>query len=674
MKANIYYIFISLLVFLFGGSLGSFYKVFVERRERGEDFIFSRSHCDSCKNTLKFYEMIPVFSYIFLRGKCSSCGEKIERENFYLEVLTSLLALLVFIRYKISFETLIVIFILTIAFFIGLIDYKTGYIYNIDLIILLFFVVIYKIFVLGGLIDSLKYSFGMGLIFFLIYFATKMMGLGDVYYSLIMGLLANDLYEAFVLFRDSFISAGLISLILILLKKKTFKDSIAFGPFMTVAIIIFLICRWIMFDRSIKIKLNDGFVNIFEKTKSKEEKNSVPMPYRIYRDGNILDYHHFFYKMGKIFKKLDLNKRDKRYVIFDSSEFIHINYKIPEIDESEIRGFLNLELEDYGDFNLDDYEIFYKKKSLGDNLELSINLVPKDMILKIEEILDKLEVKNYEILPESQTFSKDGKFLEVQSTYIKLISIEDELVKSYEKIYDENIEKIIEDNGLEEKNASNIINLRYDIEEQKVEEDFLFKYKNYFIRHINKIEKFASGDKIYLFGKIADSETIKDLLKSYSNLEYEYLGENLEFNILKTKEKEKNKTKKDKNYVNYILPLAILILIISNLFYYKKLKNENEIISEKIKIQEVTEGEDIDLSSDRFQEKNKKFIEKVSEIQKLEDENLVITSYNFDKGRIIVRGLVKDEDYFNKTFKDIDIVSKNFYKENGFNKFEMQIK
>lgn len=674
MKVNLYYIFISLLVFLFGGSLGSFYKVFTERRERGEDFIFSRSHCDSCKKTLSFYEMIPVFSYIFLRGKCSSCGEKIERENFYLEVLTSLLALLVFMRYKISIETLIVIFILIITFFIGIIDYKTGYIYNLDLIILLFFVVLYKVFVLGGLIDSLKYSFGMGLIFFLIYFVTKMMGLGDVYYSLIMGLLANDLYEAFVLFRDSFVSAGLISLILILLKKKTFKDSIAFGPFMTVAIIIFFICRWNMFDRSVKIKLNDGFVNIFDKTKSEEEKNSVPMPYRIYRDGNILDYHHFFYKVGKIFKKLDLKKRDKAYVIFDSSEFIHINYKIPEIDESEIRGFLNLELEDYGDFNLDDYEIFYKKKSTGDNLELSIDLVPRDMILKIEEVLDKLEVKNYEILPESQTFSKDGKFLEVQATYIKLISIEDELVKSYEKIYDENIEKIIEDNGLEEKNTSNIINLRYDIEEQKVEEDFLFKYKNYFIRYINKIEKFASGDKIYLFGKIADSETIKDLLKSYSNLEYEYLEENLEFNILKIKEKEKNKTKKDKNYINFILPLAILILIISNLFYYKKLKNENEIISEKIKSEEVANDDDINSSSDRFQEKNKKFIEKISEIQKLEDENLVITSYNFDKGRIIVRGLVKDEDYFNKTFKDIDIVSKNFYKENGFNKFEMQIK
>ena len=150
MKVDLYIFIISLLVFLFGGSLGSFYKVFIERRERREDFIFLRSHCESCKKSLKFYEMIPVFSYIFLRGKCSSCGEKIGRENFYLEVLTSLLALLVFMRYKISFESLIIIFILIIAFFIGIIDYKTGYIYNIDLLILLFFVVIIKFLLLEG--------------------------------------------------------------------------------------------------------------------------------------------------------------------------------------------------------------------------------------------------------------------------------------------------------------------------------------------------------------------------------------------------------------------------------------------------------------------------------------------------------------------------------------------
>ena len=138
--------------------------------------------------------------------------------------------------------------------------------------------------------------------------------------------------------------------------------------------------------------------------------------------------------------------------------------------------------------------------------------------------------------------------------------------------------------------------------------------------------------------------------------------------------KEKKKARINKNYINFILPLAILILITFNLIYYNKLKKEKELTSKMISSQEVEANERIDLSSDRFQEKNKKFIEKITEIQKLEDDNLVITSYNFDKGRIMIKGLVKDEAYFNKKFKDLNIVSKNFYKENGFNKFEMQIK
>ncbi|WP_148465446.1 hypothetical protein [Peptoniphilus harei] len=426
-----------------------------------------------------------------------------------------------------------------------------------------------------------------------------------------------------------------------------------------------------MFDRKIKIKLNDGFINIFDETKSEEEKTSIPMPYRIYRDGNILDYHHFFYKMSKVFKKLDLKKKDRVYIIFDSTSIIHINYKVPEIDESEIRDFLKLELEDYGDFNLNDYEIFYKKNSTAKALNLSIDLVPKKILEEFKEVFEKLEVTKYEILPEGQSFSRDGKFVEIQASYIKLISVEDKLLKFYDKIYDENIEMMIEDNELEEKNASNIINLSYDIEEQKVEEDFLFKYKNFFLRHISKIENFSGGDKIQLFGRIVDSETIKDILKSYSNLDFEYIGKNLEVSLPDAKEKKK--ARENKNYINFVLLLAILILISSNLLYYNKLKKEKEVTNKIISSQEM-ENEKIDLSSDRFQERNKKFIEKISEIQKLEDDNLVITSYNFDKGRILVKGLVKDEAYFNKKFKDINIVSKNFYKENGFNKFEMQIK
>ena len=139
------------------------------------------------------------------------------------------------------------------------------------------------------------------------------------------------------------------------------------------------------------------------------------------------------------------------------------------------------------------------------------------------------------------------------------------------------------------------------------------------------------------------------------------------------KEKKDKKTRKKKSPINFILPLAMAIVIIFNVLYYFNLKKENERALADVKEVKTEEMEDIDVSSDKFQERNKIFIDKISEIQKLEDENLIITDYYFDNGKMTVRGLVKDEDYFNKVFKDINILSKNFYMENGFYKFEMQI-
>lgn len=429
-----------------------------------------------------------------------------------------------------------------------------------------------------------------------------------------------------------------------------------------------------MFDKNIIIKIKDGFINLTEDRKNEKESQVIPIPYRIFRDGKILDYHHFFYKISKILKSLDLEKRDKIYVIFDSSEFIHINYKIPEIEESEIKNFLELELEDYGNFDLSDYKTFYRDLRSKDFIDLSIDLVPRAMILDLEKLFKKLEINNFEIIPESQFISSNGKFIEIAPTYIKEIFVKDNLVNSYEKIYDENIERLIENNNLEEKNASNIINLRYDPEEQKLEDDFLFKYKNFFISHISQIEKFANKDKLKLFGSISDSKTIKDTLRAYGNLDFEILDSDIyNFHDLNREKITKKKTKK-KNYINIFLPLALVAIIVFNIFYSKNLKKEYEIKSENLSKDKLELTEEKDLSSDKFQERNKKFLEKISKIQELEDENLILTSYNFDKGKIIVRGIVRDENYFNEAFKDFHIINKNFYKENGFNKFEMQIK
>ena len=652
--------------------MASFYDVFIMRREKNENFLWERSHCDSCHRNLKFYELIPVFSYIFLGGKCKSCGEKIGKDKLLAEILISSLSVFAFFKYDLSIQSFLLIGIITVATFIGIIDYKTGFIYNLDLLIILIFTLLLKLFLGENIFNSLKFSLGMGMIFYALYKFTGMMGFGDVLYSFIMGIFANNLLGAFLIFKDAFVIGAVFSIILILLKKKNFKDSIAFGPFISIAIIIFILCRWIMFQKNItKIIINDGFIKI--NTNKKEELN-ISLPYRIFRDGEILDYHHFYYKFSKILEKIDFQKNDNLILIFDSSSFIHINYKIPEIDDSEIKDFLALELEDYGDFDLSDYEIFYDYEKENKILNLSIDLVARKLILKLREVLDKLEIKNFEIIPEAQSIKKDGKFIEINPRYIKFMSVKNNLVNFYKKIYDENIEKLIDDNNLEEENASNIINLRYDPEETKIDEDFLFRYINYFINHIKEMENFSKGEEVYLFGNICDSKEIKDALSSYSNLKYKILEEDIHNKASIKREKKEKNIRKKKNPINLILALAMAAIIFFNVLYYFNLKKENEISLKDIKDVKNEEVEEIDTSSDKFQERNKIFIDKISEIQKLEDKDLIITNYYFDNGRMTVNGIVKDEEYFNKTFSDINILSKNFYKENGFYKFEIQIK
>lgn len=672
MEINFYKIFIGFLIFMVGGSLASFYDVFIMRREKNENFLWERSHCDSCHRNLKFYELIPVFSYIFLGGKCKTCGEKIGSDKFFTEILVSILSVFAFLKYDLSIQSFLLIGIITVATFIGIIDYKTGFIYNLDLLIILIFTLLLKLFLGENIFNSLKFSLGMGLIFYLLFKFTRMMGFGDVLYSFIMGVFANNLLGAFLIFKDAFVTGAVFSIILILLKKKNFKDSIAFGPFISIAIIIFILYRWNMFQKNItKIIINDGLIKI--NTNKKEELN-ISLPYKIFRDGEILDYHHFYYKFSKILEKIDFEKNDNLILIFDSSSFIHINYKIPEIDDSEIKDFLALELEDYGDFDLSDYEIFYDYEKENKILNLSIDLVPRKLILKLREVLDKLEIKNFEIIPEAQSIKKDGKFIEINPRYIKFMSVKNNLVNFYKKIYDENIEKLIDDNNLEEENASNIINLRYDPEETKIDEDFLFRYINYFINHIKEMENFSKGEEVYLFGNICDSKEIKDALLSYSNLKYKILEADIHNKASIKREKKEKNIRKKKNPINLILALAMAAIIFFNVLYYFNLKKENEISLKDIKDVKNEEVEEIDTSSDKFQERNKIFIDKISEIQKLEDKDLIITNYYFDNGKMTVNGIVKDEDYFNKTFSDINILSKNFYKENGFYKFEIQIK
>lgn len=92
-----------ILIFALGAILGSFTSCLAIRRLRGESIIRGRSHCDTCQRVLKPYELIPIFSYIFQRGRCR-CGAKIGSEVFLSEVLSGLVLLGLYIRMDLSYS------------------------------------------------------------------------------------------------------------------------------------------------------------------------------------------------------------------------------------------------------------------------------------------------------------------------------------------------------------------------------------------------------------------------------------------------------------------------------------------------------------------------------------------------------------------------------------------
>jgi prepilin signal peptidase PulO-like enzyme (type II secretory pathway) len=75
------------ITFLFGACIGSFVNVVVMRTLIGEEFVHGRSRCDHCRRTLQWYEMIPLLSFIFLRGRCRTCGARIDLMHPFLELV-----------------------------------------------------------------------------------------------------------------------------------------------------------------------------------------------------------------------------------------------------------------------------------------------------------------------------------------------------------------------------------------------------------------------------------------------------------------------------------------------------------------------------------------------------------------------------------------------------------
>ena len=114
-----------LMVFLFGIVIGSFLNVCILRLPLNEDIVKEPSHCMSCGHELKWYDLVPLFSYIFLRGKCRYCGEHISVQYPIIEALNGVLWCLTFAIVGWEWEAVFICLLISALIVITVIDWRT---------------------------------------------------------------------------------------------------------------------------------------------------------------------------------------------------------------------------------------------------------------------------------------------------------------------------------------------------------------------------------------------------------------------------------------------------------------------------------------------------------------------------------------------------------------------
>lgn len=229
-------------IFIIGLLIGSFLNVCIYRIPKGESIVFPPSHCTNCNTRLKFLDLFPVLSYVFLKGKCRYCGEKISPRYAIIEMLTGLLFLGTFLCFGLNIQTLKYIILISFMIVIGMIDFDTTDVYSVTtysgIAIGIIFIVI-SYFTTGSVYTYLYGGLLAGGIIALIIVLTNGMGWGDFEICLMSGLYLG-FANSIVMLLAAFILGGIIGAFLIISKRKTKKDYIPFGPYIVLGTVISL--------------------------------------------------------------------------------------------------------------------------------------------------------------------------------------------------------------------------------------------------------------------------------------------------------------------------------------------------------------------------------------------------------------------------------------------------
>jgi leader peptidase (prepilin peptidase)/N-methyltransferase len=247
------------MVFVLGTCLGSFLNVCIWRIPRGESVVTAPSHCPKCGHQIRWYENIPLISWLALRGKCSGCKAPITSRYFFVELLTGILFYVLF--FKVTFDNqplpvLIVYFgmallIVTTSFIDvehRLIPDKTTYpAMLLGLIAAVIFPEIWGttsrvwafVFSLAGLSISAA-ALALFAMFGKMLFKVEALGWGDVKYLAAVGACLGLKASFFTVLFGS-IAGTIAGIIIMIVKKKGLKTAIPFGPFLAAGTYVWMV-------------------------------------------------------------------------------------------------------------------------------------------------------------------------------------------------------------------------------------------------------------------------------------------------------------------------------------------------------------------------------------------------------------------------------------------------
>lgn len=222
----------SIFFFLLGACLGSFGNVLILRLPAGKG-IGGRSACPGCRRTLSLWEIVPILSFFLLRGHCRTCHRKISWQYPLVELASGGIFVLALMHMPAIQYALILALALWLLLLIAVMDFRFGVIADALTIPFILFSILFA-WMNGVIIEGLWAALLGGGFFGLQWVVSrgKWVGTGDIGLGIGIGFLMGGLWLMTLCLWIAYITGGIAAAILLMRKKKTGKDTLAFGPFL----------------------------------------------------------------------------------------------------------------------------------------------------------------------------------------------------------------------------------------------------------------------------------------------------------------------------------------------------------------------------------------------------------------------------------------------------------